>query len=516
MSLEIIKSKLLEKRINANELFGIVLADGSKVDVYRNSIVELHKNYFFIGREGLDKFLYIFVENGINLAEKFEGIILSSDESYTQKKCYLNTRNRKVIQMIFDFTRPIVIGLKNSFGFGDRLGVANAGHIRSMDITDFKPILTQQSIREMTRTERTAEEVMDCAVWAAFQEGYKDGFGADADHLKTPADIDVTLNAGYKMFTFDPGEHVDNEADSYSKEKLEEVVAGLNWSELEDTLEAAKERYSNKQYKISDDFTLSVNEMDCLRAYAKYGKAVAHIKKMFRYLQEKSAANPFEVEVSVDETESVTSLFEHFFFANELNRLKVEFVSLAPRFVGAFEKGIDYIGDLEFFKAEYIKHLAITKYFGHYKISLHSGSDKFSVYKVIGSLKGAYTHVKTAGTSYLEAVKVTALKQPELFRRIFNFALGLYETEKVSYHVSADITKLKNANQYTDAELVGLFDSNDARQVMHVTFGKVLTTKKEDGSYLFKDELMHCLKVNEDTHYEVLIKHFHKHLEPFN
>jgi tagaturonate epimerase len=222
-----------------------------------------------------------------------------------------------------------------------------------------------------------------------------------------------------------------------------------------------------------------------------------------------------EVEVSVDETDSVTTPFEHFFIASELNRLGVKFVSLAPRFIGSFEKGIDYKGDLSLFKREYIKHLKIASYFGSYKISLHSGSDKFSVYKVIGSLQNSHTHIKTAGTSYLEALKAAAIREPGLFREILDYCRDLYETEKKSYHVSADIALIRRAEEYPDSGLVSLFNSDDLRQILHVTFGRVLTDKDENGKYIFKERLLECLKRNEDIHYELLINHFRRHLEPF-
>jgi hypothetical protein len=134
---------------------------------------------------------------------------------------------------------------------------------------------------------------------------------------------------------------------------------------------------------------------------------------------------------------------------------------------------------------------------------------------VIGSLHDAHTHVKTAGTSYLEALKVVASGDPNLFREILDFAKDLYETEKKSYHVSADIRKVKSGKEYTDSELVELFNSNDTRQVLHVTFGKVLSDKKGDGSYLFKNRILDCLKRNEHLHYQILERHFRKHLEPF-
>ncbi|UCH65609.1 MAG: hypothetical protein JSW63_00305, partial [Ignavibacterium sp.] len=242
----------------------------------------------------------------------------------------------------------------------------------------------------------------------------------------------------------------------------------------------------------------------------------AHIKKMYDHLKQKYPDYESEVEVSIDETESVTSVFEHFFIVSELNRLGVEFVSLAPRFIGEFEKGIDYKGDLNLFKEEYVKHAGIASYFGTYKLSLHSGSDKFGVYKVIGSLNLGATHVKTAGTSYLEALKVAALKEPALMREILDYSRNLYEEEKKTYHVSADIKKVKPSEEYSDEELVILFNQNDWRQILHVTYGRILTDKNEQGSYKFKDELLNCVNANEETHYKLILDHFRKHLENFN
>ncbi len=73
---------------------------------------------------------------------------------------------------------------------------------------------------------------MDAAVWAVFQEGYKNGFGSDADHLKTTDDIDLMINAGFTMLTFDPSEYVINEADSLEIPELEKKTETLNWNKL--------------------------------------------------------------------------------------------------------------------------------------------------------------------------------------------------------------------------------------------------------------------------------------------
>ena len=77
---------------------------------------------------------------------------------------------------------------------------------------NMRPIFAQQSIRELTRTGREADEVMDAALWAVLQEGYKNGFGADADHLKTIEDVDRMVDAGFTFFTIDPGNYVVNVA----------------------------------------------------------------------------------------------------------------------------------------------------------------------------------------------------------------------------------------------------------------------------------------------------------------
>lgn len=518
METSTLRAELLSRNSIDNTIIHKTINGKNELNIYPRSIQSYEGMLFFIAGEKSEKYLFILCEN-INhkIVSEFEGTMMvpESTSGVLLKKCMMNNNNRKLIQKYFTFTKPVVIGLSNSFGFGDRLGLANAGHIRSLNGSNFKPVLAQQSIRELTRTQRTPDEVMDAAVWAVFQEGYTSGFGADADHLKTTADIDLMVAAGFTMFTFDPGEYVNNDADTLTEKQLDETINQLNWKSLISSYDKLSASYTDVETVVSDSLKLKPAEIDFKRALVKYGNALAHIRMLNDYLKSKYADYDSEVEVSVDETESVTSPFEHFFIANELKRLNVNFVSLAPRFIGDFEKGIDYRGDIELFRTEYIKHLSIVKYFGSYKISLHSGSDKFSVYKVIGSMSNAFTHVKTAGTSYLEALKVSAVKDPLLFREILDYSRSLYENEKKTYHVSADLKKVKPADQYSDEQLLELFYSDDCRQVLHVTFGRVVTDKDENGKLKFKDKLLRCLKDNEETHYNILIKHFHKHLEPF-
>ncbi|MDI6804925.1 MAG: tagaturonate epimerase family protein [Bacteroidota bacterium] len=134
---------------------------------------------------------------------------------------------------------------------------------------------------------------------------------------------------------------------------------------------------------------------------------------------------------------------------------------------------------------------------------------------MIGSLLLGNVHVKTAGTSYLEALRTIAKVEPELLHEILSFACGQYEEDRKSYHVTGSLDKVPDPQKCTRQELLDLFEQHDTRQILHVTFGKVLTTKNNNGSYLFKNRLMTCLNQNEDVHYETIINHFRKHLDPF-
>jgi hypothetical protein len=230
----------------------------------------------------------------------------------------------------------------------------------------------------------------------------------------------------------------------------------------------------------------------------KYGNAIQHAVTMFRRLSEMK--DTFDFEVSVDETDSPTTALEHYFIANELTRLGVRFTSLAPRFIGRFEKGVDYIGDLGTLDLELQKHAAVTAHFRTYKLSLHSGSDKFSVYPLIAKYWRERIHVKTAGTSYLEALRVLATCEPDLFLKIYALGREQYAIDRQTYHVSADLSLLP-----ADDDLPTRLDDFHAREMLHVTFGSALAK--------FGAEIRHVLVKHETAYLEGLRMHFEKHLQ---
>jgi hypothetical protein len=415
-------------------------------------------------------------------------------------------------------TQPAPLGLTPSFGFGDRIGLATPGHVLAMKRAGkgIAPIFAQQSIREMTRTGRTPQQVMEDALKGARHAGWTGPQGADADHLKTPIDVDRTAEAGFCFFTIDPSENVDPLADTYPHDALAakfKVISGeVDWMD----------RYKGKVIKLPNGTKLELTEHDCLKAAVKYGRAInlamgmaSHIAGAMRRRE-----RGFEIELSVDETPQPTTLAEHYIIAEQCLSRGMKMVSLAPRFIGDFEKGVDYKGDLHAFEKSLADHAAIAQHLGPYKLSLHSGSDKLSIYTLVARYTKGRFHVKTAGTSYLEALRVVAHHDHDLFRRLVEFARARYDHDKATYHVSATLASAPAPVGNNDHHLLekhyleqwsdvpaGRGFTAPGRQIMHCTFGSVLTNPA------LREETMAVLGEYRTTYDQLLAEHFEHHLK---
>ena len=465
--------------------------------LYPRSVVEIDATSYFLVRRavGTGKALAV-----VGDVAPFEG-----ERQGDLLLCPLSAANAAALRARLPWLKPQPLGLRLSAGCGDRLGLATPGHVRAVRaVGGIAPIWAQQSMRENARTGRTPQQVMDDAMWGLFQEGWREPWGADADHLKTTADVDLCVAAGYSFYTVDPGDHVDNEAQTTPADELEGKVRELPWNLLDDSPEGLRSRYLDCRSEV-EGVSIAFSPIMLARAAAKYGRAIAHTALMYRHLA--ARADQFELEMSVDETETPTSVEEHWYIANELDRLGVRWVSLAPRYVGRFEKGVDYIGSLADFEVQFVQHAAIARALGPYKLSLHSGSDKFSIYPIVARYTHGLVHLKTAGTSYLEALRAIAGIDPPFFREILGFARRRYETDRATYHVSARLSIVPAPEAVSDAALPDLLDQFDTRQVLHVTFGSVLDT--------LGPRLLAALQGNEEAYYARLEAHFRRHLAPF-
>lgn len=479
------------------------------LDLLPRSAVSVEDAEFGLAREENNLRLAVLASTGSPVLAGLEGE-RSRRGSRTLLLGPTSDTNLAALRALLPWLRPQTLGLRTSAGLGDRLGLATPGHVRALRAAGggISPVFAQQSIREMERTGRSPWEVMDDATWGVFAEGWRDGFGADADHLKTTEDVDACVAAGYTFFTFDPGDYVDDGAEETDAPGLHAAVERLPWSELEDSVRDLRNRYADRSLSI-EGYEVRLGEPALMRAAAKYGRAIAHVRRMYYHLERAIGDRPFEVEISVDETTSPTTHAQHVYIASELRRLGVEWVSLAPRYIGRFEKGVDYIGEVAKFEGDFAVHAAIARHFGPYKLSLHSGSDKFSIYPAAVRQTWGLVHLKTAGTSYLEALRTAAALDPALFREIYSFAREHYEEDRASYHVSASLGHSAPQENVSDEELPGLLERFDEREILHVTFGSVLKDPR------FHTRLIKLLRSAPESYASNLERHFLRHLKPF-
>jgi tagaturonate epimerase len=409
------------------------------------------------------------------------------------------------------------LGLQPSFGFGDRIGLATPGHIEAMKRAGagMAPIFAQQSIREMGRTGRTPRDVVEAAAAGIERGNWQRASGADADHLKTPADVDITAAVGFTFYTIDPSDHVDGNADDYNEATLREhfarVRASAHWFDS----------YLNRRTALPNGRSFTIDEQAAMRCVVKYGRAIETAIALAKHIRNvnESADRPFELELSIDETRQPTSLAEHYIIADQFRQQGLPLISIAPKFVGEFEKGVDYKGDIGELERSLADHAALARELGPYKLSLHSGSDKLSLYPLLAKATNGCFHVKTAGTSYLEALRVVARHDEPLFRRVIEVARQHYDRDKATYHVCAEINRLPSADDVRDVvELEKIYlerwadvpadkgFTEPGRQVLHCTFGTILMDRELGPS------IRQLLEGHAETYTEVLADHFERHL----
>lgn len=473
------------------------------IKVYKNSFAQAGKTKLLMVKYEDIKYILALGEDSI--FNELEGKLF---EGY--KVCPTNHKNRLVINKYFHYTVPRAFGKNTAtIGLGDRLGIASAAHLKLIKGRDIKPVLAQQSIREITLLGRTYEDVMDDACYAVFQEGYKDGFGADGDHLKLEKDIQMSLDLGFTMLTLDCSEKIDNTVAHMTEKEVEDKYNKLS----EKIRKYYEEKYLEKTFKIGES-EINYDKLNFMKDVLIYGETINFVEYIYnKYI--KTSPRAIDFEVSIDETLTPTSPEAHFLVSNELKDRNVDANSMAPRFCGEFQKGIDYIGDLKQFEKEFKVHSDIADHFG-YKISIHSGSDKFSVFPIIGKYTKGRFHVKTAGTNWLEAMRVVSRVNPSLYRRMHAYALEHFEEATAYYHVTTDIDAIKPLDKVNDSELPEYLNDNNARQLIHITYGILLQAKDASGKYLFKDEFYKTMSRFEEEYDKGIYAHIGKHLELLN
>src|SRR5690625_2833080 len=212
---------------------GQVPASTSDVKVYEKSYANVDQTHVLMVKSGSDKF--ILVTGSGQIFDELQGENIND----TAKAAPLTHENRLVINRHFEYTVPRAFGTKvATVGLGDRLGLASPGHIETIKETKAKPVLAQQSIRELTLTNRSMEDMLDAAAFAVFQEGYTGAYGADGDHIKEESDIKKALSLGISMLTLDCSDQIPKGIDQKSEAEIE--------AEYNQIPEAERKRYEEK------------------------------------------------------------------------------------------------------------------------------------------------------------------------------------------------------------------------------------------------------------------------------
>jgi tagaturonate epimerase len=371
---------------------------------------------------------------------------------------------------------------KYTLGVGDRFAHQASAQLQACILAAQQDVeicpTWNKSNREHNIIGSEPASVRAAAETAVKAAGWKKPFYVDADHigLKT---VDRFM-AVSDFFTIDVADYIGKAAEASA------VTAFVN---------RHPELIGNIAI-VGIDRPFEISRAEVERIAGKYLLAVQEAGRVYQYISPKKNSAPFVTEVSMDETDSPQTPPELLVILAAIADEKIPIQTIAPKFTGRFNKGVDYVGDVAQFEKEFNDDLGVIahaiKRYGlpdTLKLSVHSGSDKFSIYPAIArALKkhGCGVHVKTAGTTWLEEVIGLAEHGGEglsLAREIYGEALAHIDELCAPYATVIDIdrTKLPSAaevNGWTSERYVRALRHNQAdplfnanlRQLLHVGF----------------------------------------------
>jgi hypothetical protein len=369
---------------------------------------------------------------------------------------------------------------KFTIGVGDRFAHQAKAQLRafqqaSADGVDVVPVWNKSN-REHTFVGSEPQSVYDAALNAVKALGWEKGWHVDADHIRLET-VERFLPCS-DFFTIDV-------ADSIGKPAAPEDVKAFvdRHPELVGTISIAK---------IDTPFQTTRAEVE--RVAGKYLLAVQDAGKIYRHIAEAKGEGNIIAEVSMDETDAPQTPPELLIILAALADEKVRAQTIAPKFTGRFNKGVDYVGDLVQFEREFHDDLAVIAHaiarYGlpaNLKLSVHSGSDKFSLYPIIQRTLpkfGAGLHLKTAGTTWLEELIGLAEAGGDglaFAKEIYAYALDHIDELCAPYASVIDVDRAKlpaSVADWTSEQFVRALRhvpsdpqfNSSLRQLLHVSF----------------------------------------------
>ena len=314
---------------------------------------------------------------------------------------------------------------KYSFGIGDRFGQQGLAQLEALIKAkeagiEIVPVWNKSNREHQIIKSSPADTLLE-ADSAVLALEWEEPYYVDADHINLKTVNPFLEHANY--FTLDVADYIGS---AITEKELQEFLKEAQAYEGELVIPG-----------IAQPFTISGEEL--VKIARSFLGAVREAAAIYKHIAHKKGTDSFIAEVSMDEVEAAQTPVELFFILMMIKQFGIPVQTIAPKFTGRFNKGVDYVGNADLFRKEFEEDLLVidfaVKEFGlpdNLKLSVHSGSDKFTIYPIMGELIRKYNrgiHVKTAGTTWLEEVIGLAMAGGEALQMAKNFYSRAYERQ---------------------------------------------------------------------------------------
>jgi len=389
---------------------------------------------------------------------------------------------------------------KYSIGLGDRFGHQGSAQLKAIIAASEKGIditpVWNKSNREHNTIGTQPVDVRIEADSVTKSAGYENSYFVDADHINIDT-VDRFIECS-DFFTIDVASYIGKKAE---EKDILEFLSGV-------------EKYTGKLNTAGTKLSFETSKSQIKQFAERYLFAAKKAREIYLKIEKGKGNGNFITEISMDEVAQPQSPVELFFILKMLADESIPVQTIAPKFSGRFNKGVDYVGDPLLFSKEFESDLSVIDYavkeFGlseNLKMSIHSGSDKFAIYPYIGSIikksdKGI--HLKTAGTTWLEEVIGLAESGGEALEFVKEIYIKSLEKIDELCAPYADVIDIKisflpskqevsqwNSARFSDSlkHIPGNSDYNpNMRQLVHVAYKLAALQMKDYFRLLDKNE----------------------------
>ncbi len=437
--------------------------------VINKSLCEVPGGWLALVNAEEGKRLAFAVKGESQLSQMFMAEKTAEENGITVMVMQLNPNNAAVVRRFVKWAAPSACGTKGtSVGFSDWLGTADAFVAELFAKRQLKPVLVDYTAENSAALKRNFLEAVDTATWGILENGYKEGYGANAAGLKTEEDIVKALLYGYSMIGFDCSDKIDLAIEKLSEEAVEKRYNGLN----DAFREALAASYLNVEFQVGAH-TVKFDEAELRRIVLEFGEAIMHVQFIYNsYL--KNTPWDIDFELSLSKPGKVLTPQEHYLIANELQRNNIKLAAIS----------IDGLMDKEALAENLELHCEIADTFGYRLSFANADLTMESPAVAVKALKGK-VHFKLNNVLWLAALQLVAAKDAELFAKIATAAelevvgaeelLTTTETGKAYALVFAKVLNPENA---LVAEIKDFLLANKAEYATVVTQNAEIFLKK--------------------------------------